>query len=70
MLKVETCSSCQGYLKSIASLQGFAPFDLLLQDLETIELDLVALDRGYTRPARSGFALDFQLLDRASRRAL
>jgi FdhE protein len=56
-LNVETCSSCRGYLKSVATLQGIPPFELLLQDLETIELDLVALDRGYGRPERSGFAL-------------
>jgi FdhE protein len=70
MLKVETCASCQGYLKSLASLQGFPAFELLLQDLETIELDLVALDRGYSRPLRSGFALDIDIVDHASRRDL
>ncbi len=57
-LKVETCASCRGYLKSIATLQGIPAFELLLQDLETIELDLVALDRGYRRPQVSGFPLD------------
>jgi FdhE protein len=67
MLKVETCATCRGYLKSIASLQGFPAFELLLQDLETIELDLVALDRGYRRPQESGFALDLHLVDHASR---
>ena len=70
MLKVETCASCRGYLKSIASLQGFPAFELLLQDLETVEFDLVALDRGYNRPLQSGFALDIQIVDHASRRDL
>ena len=68
-LKVETCDTCRGYLKSIASLQGFPAFELLLQDLETVEFDLVALDRGYCRPLKSGFALDIQI-DYASRRDL
>jgi FdhE protein len=67
MLRVETCSSCNGYLKSISSLQGFPPIELLLQDLETVELDLVALDRGYQRPPTSGFTLDTQVVDHASR---
>jgi len=67
ILKVETCATCRGYLKSIASLQGFAALELLLQDLETVELDLVALDRGYRRPLKSGFALDIQIVDYASR---
>jgi FdhE protein len=67
MLRVETCSTCKGYLKSISTLQGFPAFELLLQDLETVELDLVALDRGYQRPPVSGFALDTQVIDHASR---
>jgi len=66
MLKVETCDTCHGYLKSIASLQGFQPLELLLQDLETVELDLVALERGYHRPQQSAFPLTMQLCDDAS----
>jgi FdhE protein len=65
-LKVETCVSCRGYLKSIATLQAIPDFELLLQDLETIELDLVALDRGYHRPAAPGFALEVHVVDHAS----
>jgi FdhE protein len=70
LLKVETCTTCRGYLKSIASLQGFSAFELLLQDLETIEFDLVALDRDYRRPLEGGFALEIQIIDDASRRNL
>jgi FdhE protein len=66
MLKVETCATCGGYLKSLASLQGFPAFELLLQDLETVEFDLVALDRGYCRPLTSGFALEIEIADHAS----
>jgi FdhE protein len=60
-LKVETCASCRGYLKSLATLQAIPPFELLLRDLETIELDLVAVERGYGRPAESGFRLQVRL---------
>jgi FdhE protein len=66
MLRVDTCSTCKGYLKSIATLQGLPPFELLLQDLETVELDLVALDRGYRRPSISGFVLDTVIIEHAS----
>jgi FdhE protein len=66
ILKVETCATCGAYLKSLASLQGFSDFELLLQDLETVELDLIALDRGYRRPSQSGFTLDTRLSNRAS----
>jgi len=65
-LNVETCVSCRGYIKSVATLQRIPAFELLLQDLETVELDLVALDRGYGRPEESGFSLDLQVADRAS----
>jgi FdhE protein len=67
MLKVETCASCQGYLKSMATLQAIPPFELLLRDLETVELDLVSVERGYCRPAKLSFALDVRILDHASR---
>jgi FdhE protein len=66
-LIVETCASCRGYLKSIATLQQIPPFALLLQDLETVELDLVALDRGYSRPQGGGFALDVRVTARPLR---
>jgi FdhE protein len=65
-LKVETCMACRGYLKSVATLQAIPHFELLLQDLETIELDLVALDRGYQRPPGLGFALEVHVVDHAT----
>ena len=49
-LKMDTCETCRGYLKSVATLLALEPFELLLQDLETVELDLVAVERGYRRP--------------------
>jgi FdhE protein len=60
-LKVETCASCRGYLKSFATLQALPPFELLLRDLETVELDLVAVERGYGRPEESRFRLKVRL---------
>jgi FdhE protein len=50
VLKVETCATCRGYVKTVTTLQAQPPLELLLRDLETIELDLIALDRGYERP--------------------
>jgi FdhE protein len=61
-LKVETCASCLGYLKSIATLQAIPAFELLLRDLETVELDLVALERDYSRPEQGGFPLQVRLV--------
>lgn len=67
VLGVETCAHCKGYLKSIAVLRAISFFELHLTDLETIELDLLALDRGYARPAGAGFALDVAVASRPSR---
>jgi FdhE protein len=69
-VKVETCASCRGYLKSLATLQGYGALELLVRDLETLEFDLAALQRDYRRPAESGFALQVDFLSNASRRAL
>jgi FdhE protein len=54
--QVDTCENCRGYLKSVATLQALQPFELLLQDLETVELDLVARERGYVRPEAGAVA--------------
>lgn len=60
-LRVETCETCRGYLKSVATLQRIPPVELLLRDLGTVELDLVALERGFGRPEVGGFALELHL---------
>lgn len=65
MLKVETCATCKGYVKAVTTLQAQPPLELLLRDFETIELDLIALDRGYRRPA-PGFPLDVRVVPRSA----
>jgi FdhE protein len=47
--RVETCETCGGYLKTIATLTAIASADLLLEDLATVDLDLSAIERGYRR---------------------
>jgi FdhE protein len=49
--KVETCAACRGYLKSVSTLRAWAGDEVPLADLATVDLDLVALEREYTRPA-------------------
>lgn len=68
--KAETCARCRRYLKSVTTLLPMAPFELLLRDLETVELDLVAVDRGYARPQGPGYALDVRVRARPSRSIL
>jgi FdhE protein len=66
--KIEICRTCSGYLKAHSTVRGLAPWALLLDDLATVHLDLAALERGYKRPARPGYALDTRIVER--RRAL
>jgi FdhE protein len=61
VLRVEICHTCGGYLKSVATLQRIPAIELLLRDLDTVELDLVAMDRGYGRPEGLGFPLEIRV---------
>jgi formate dehydrogenase accessory protein FdhE len=47
--QADCCNTCRGYLKAIAVLDPLDYVSLLSTDLETAGLDLVAVDRGYTR---------------------
>ena len=59
--KVETCMQCRGYLKGVSTLEALTPAGLLLSDLETVELDLVARERGWVRPDRPACLLEVRL---------
>ena len=48
--RVDTCRTCNGYLKSIAVLTSGSFLDVLLADLESVALDLAARDEGFIRP--------------------
>ncbi len=47
---VEACTKCRGYIKTFTRLQGCAPPAVSLEDLASVDLDIAALDAGYTRP--------------------
>jgi FdhE protein len=61
--RVETCARCRGFLKSVATLRAWAGDEVLLADLATVELDLVALERDFHRPERPAVALGVRLVD-------
>lgn len=60
--RVETCETCHGYLKSATTYGALSIRTLVLLDLTTLALDLVAQDRGYARPARPGWAPTVEVL--------
>jgi FdhE protein len=56
-VRVETCLTCRGFLKVVTTLRGKAAWELLVDDLRTLPLDLAALDRGFERPEPPGWQL-------------
>ena len=61
--KVELCDSCKGYVKAEPTVKSLAPWEIVLDDLATVPLEVVALDRGYHRPERPGFELEARIVD-------
>jgi FdhE protein len=48
--RLEICGACQGYLKTL-DVAALSPFPLLaIYDMETMDLDLAAMEHGYSRP--------------------
>jgi FdhE protein len=54
--RVEVCSACQSYLKTV-DLAKLSPFPLVaIADMETMDLDIAAMEHGYGRPPLRDFA--------------
>ena len=51
---VDVCERCRHYVKALTTLAPIRPEHVFLQDLATLVLDVVALERGYSRPAAKG----------------
>lgn len=62
--RVETCGVCRGYVKVLTTLSARAPLDVALDDLDTIALDVAALEHGYARPPAPGHPLRTRLAGR------
>ena len=53
--RLEICLTCQGYLKTV-DVPSLSPFPLLaIYDMETMDLDLAAMEHGYARPPLKEF---------------
>jgi FdhE protein len=52
-----TCDRCHGYVKTQATLGPLGHPEILVRDLESLELDVMALEHGYRRPDGLGWAL-------------
>ena len=57
------CDRCHGYLK-LGNAFDPPPSELLaLDDLASMHLDVVAIERGYQRPAGAGFTIELAVPD-------
>jgi FdhE protein len=65
--KVEVCNTCMGYLKAEPTVRELPWWGVLLDDVETVPLDVAALDRGYQRPERPGFDLQIRIVAHGGR---
>jgi FdhE protein len=54
--RLEVCGSCRSYVKTMDVTEP-SPFPLLaIADLETMDLDVLAMQQGYQRPPLKNFA--------------
>jgi FdhE protein len=54
--RVEVCGACSSYLKTV-DVPELSPFPLLaIADLETMDLDMAAMEQGYARPSLRDFS--------------
>lgn len=51
---IENCHTCMSYIKARAALRGVAAEDVLVQDARSLDLDLVAVERGYAKTMAGG----------------
>jgi FdhE protein len=65
--RAEVCTSCLAYMKTVTTLTACPPLDVGLLDLDTVDLDVAALEHGYARPARPAAALATSVVARRAR---
>ena len=59
---LDVCATCKGYVKTHTTLQALPAYAVVLEDVATIALDLVALEHGYARPEQPRYALASRLV--------
>ncbi len=60
--KVDTCAVCRGYVKTLTTLLAWAPDEVALADLATVDLDLAALAKDFARPDAPAVDLGLRLV--------
>src|SRR5688572_4537570 len=55
--RVEVCYTCKGYLKTFTTLRPMPLRTIAMTDLASVDLDLIAQERTYSRPSRFAHVL-------------
>lgn len=66
--KVDACRRCTAYVKTVTTLSAADAPSLRLLDLATVDLDVAALGRGFTRPPALGHPLGVRVVERPAAR--
>ena len=66
--KIDACRDCSAYVKTVTTLAAADAPTLRLLDLATVDLDVAALDRGFTRRLGLGRAPHVTVVERRARR--
>jgi len=56
--RMTVCEQCQGYLKVGNAFDPPPPELVILDDLASVHLDVVAIERGYQRPSGTGYVIE------------
>jgi len=65
--RASVCDACHGYLKMVTTLGPLSISELMLRDLQSLELDVTAIEHGYARPDRPAWDLDVRIEPMAAR---
>ena len=65
---IDACTHCLRYVKTLTRLQGCPPDMVMIEDLGTVDLDVAALECGYTRPSGAGHPLETTMTDKGATR--
>ena len=67
--RIEVCYTCKGYLKTFTTLRPMTLRTIAMTDLASVDLDLIAQERGYARPSQFAHRLSLILSRAVTRRA-
>lgn len=59
--RVEVCYTCKGYLKTFTTLRPMTLRTIAMTDLASVDLDLIAQEREYSRPSQYAHTLNVSL---------